>query len=223
MARVWPGRVLHVVGATEMAEQLRSLYGTGEITGWSLQPMAGTRTPLHTVEQRIRDAAGGTGRGYPPLARGGFVHTEEVQATPDAALLGVRNVGPNTLPIIRKVLPYTGPAVDEAAELPPTARERLNAPERQAELDELFTATTRARYRRLVDGLVGSRGRPAQDRRVPQRRGTPARRLARRAAAGNRRPRRAAAATFEPSTTPDGCQTMTSSSALPPRRLSECR
>ncbi|WP_410597837.1 hypothetical protein [Amycolatopsis sp. lyj-23] len=156
VCRVWPARVLHVVGATEMAEQLRSLYGSGEITGWTLQPMAATRTPLHTVEQRIREAAGGTGRGYTPLARGGFVHTEEVQATPDAALLGVRNVGLSTLPIIREVLSYTGPAVDEAAELPPAARERLFAPERQAELDEVFTAATRARYRRLVDGLAAS-------------------------------------------------------------------
>lgn len=156
VCRIWPARVLHVIGATEMAEQLRSLYGSGEITGWALQPMPDTRTPLHTVEQKIRDAAGGTGRGYSPLARGGFVHTEEVQATPDAALLGVRNVGPNTLPIIRTVLPYTGPDVDAAADLPKAARERLLAPDRQAAVDEIFAATTRARYRRLVDGLAAS-------------------------------------------------------------------
>jgi hypothetical protein len=114
VCRVWPARVLHVFGATEMAEQLRSLYGSGEITGGTLQPMAATRTPLHTVEQQIREAAG-----YTPLARGGFVHTEEVQATPDAALLGVRNVGPNTLPIIRKALPCTGPPGTAAPPRPP--------------------------------------------------------------------------------------------------------
>ncbi|HEY3480473.1 MAG TPA: hypothetical protein VGL02_16375, partial [Streptomyces sp.] len=80
VCRVVPGRVLHVIGASEMAEQLRHLYGSGAVTGWTLQPMPETRTPLHTVQQAIRAASGDTGRGYTQLTRHGFVATEEVQA-----------------------------------------------------------------------------------------------------------------------------------------------
>ncbi|RSD26409.1 hypothetical protein, partial [Amycolatopsis eburnea] len=154
VCRVWPARVLHVVGASEMAEQLRSLYGNDEITGWTLQPMAQTRTLLHTRQQKILDAADGSGRGYTPLVRHGFVYVEEVQACPDAALRGVRNVGPNTLPIIRHVLPYTGPVVDDGPE-PPPGPGRLHSPDREAQL-EAFSPVTRARYRRLIDGLAAS-------------------------------------------------------------------
>jgi hypothetical protein len=46
VCRVRPGRVLHVVGASEMAESLRDLLSRGEVVGWALQPMAETRTPL---------------------------------------------------------------------------------------------------------------------------------------------------------------------------------
>jgi hypothetical protein len=155
VCRVWPSRVLHVVGASEMAEQLRSLYGSGEITGWTLQPTVDTRTPLHAFRQKILDAAGGSGRGYTPLPRHGFAHVEEVQACPDAALREVRNIGPAALQIIRKILPYTGPTVDEVVE-PPPGRHSPHSPEREAQLGEVFTAVTRARYRRLVDGLAAS-------------------------------------------------------------------
>jgi hypothetical protein len=155
VCRAWPARVLHVVGASEMAEQLRSLYGSGEITGWTLQPMAETRRLLHTARQRILDAGGGTGRGYTPLARWPFIHTEEVEACPDAALRGVRNVGPAALAIIRKVLPYTGPDLDDVAE-PPPGRRSVHSSEREAQLGEVFTPVTRVRYRRLVDGLAAA-------------------------------------------------------------------
>jgi hypothetical protein len=52
--RYRPGRLLHVIGASEMAEPLRHLYGSGGVTCWTLQPMRETRTPLHNVQQAIR-------------------------------------------------------------------------------------------------------------------------------------------------------------------------
>lgn len=155
VCRVVPARVLHVVGASEMAEQLRALYGAGAVTGWTLQPMPGTRTPLHTVQQAIHDASGGTGRGYTQLTRGGFVHTEEVQACPDAALREVHNVGPGTLDIIRAVLPYAGPDPAEVAEQTDTGGTVSEPP--AARVAELFTPATRARYPRLVEQLAASR------------------------------------------------------------------
>lgn len=40
VCRVVPARVLHVIGVSEMAEQLRHLYGSGAMTGWALQRCA---------------------------------------------------------------------------------------------------------------------------------------------------------------------------------------
>jgi hypothetical protein len=115
VCRVVPARVLHVIGASAMAEQLRHLYGCGAVTGWALQPMPETRTLLHTVKRAILQAADGLGRGFTQLTRGSFVHTEEVQACPDLAMLGVDNIGPGTVAVIRSVLPYTGPDPAEVA------------------------------------------------------------------------------------------------------------
>ncbi|SFW11916.1 hypothetical protein [Amycolatopsis australiensis] len=157
VCRVVPGRVLHVVGASAMAEQLRHLYGCGAVTGWTLQPMPETRTLLHTVQQAIREASGGTGRGYTQLSRGGFVHTEEVQACPDTAMLGVNNIGPGTLEIIRAVLPYTGPDPAEAAAEPADAGDGGMAAVPHAGATGLFSTATRARYPRLVEQLAASR------------------------------------------------------------------
>jgi hypothetical protein len=38
VCRVRPGRVLHVIGASEMAETLRQLLAEGAVVGWTLQP-----------------------------------------------------------------------------------------------------------------------------------------------------------------------------------------
>lgn len=155
VCRFDPARVLHVIGATEMAEQLRHLYRTGAVTGWTLQPMPDTRTPIHTVAGQIQDASA-TGRGYTQLTRAGFVHTEEVQACPDAALTGVRNIGPDTLAIIRTVLPYTGPAADDLPTPPPPARITPRSPDLTAGPDQPLSPATRIRYQWLVQGLSTS-------------------------------------------------------------------
>jgi hypothetical protein len=157
VCRVVPGRVLHVIGASAMAEQLRHLYRSGAVTGWTLQPMPETRTLLHTVQQAIREASGDTGRGYTQLTRGGFVHTEEVQACPDTAMLGVTNIGPGTLDIIRAVLPYTGPDPADVAEQADTGTGGTGTVPQAARAAELFSSATRARYPRLVEQLAASR------------------------------------------------------------------
>ena len=38
VCRVRPGRVLHVIGASEMAETLGQLLAEGAVVGWTLQP-----------------------------------------------------------------------------------------------------------------------------------------------------------------------------------------
>jgi hypothetical protein len=157
VCRVVPARVLHVVGASEMAEQLRALYSAGTVTGWTLQPMPGTRTPLHTVERAIHDAGGGTSRGYTQLTRGGFVHTEEVQACPDAALREVHNVGPGTLAIIRAVLPFLGPDPDAVADPGDVAGGDAPAVPQAARVAELFSPAARASCPQLVDELAAAR------------------------------------------------------------------
>ncbi|MFI5591109.1 hypothetical protein ACIA5G_39080 [Amycolatopsis sp. NPDC051758] len=157
VSRVVPARVLHVIGASEMAEQLRHLYGSGAVTGWTLQPMPETRTPLHTVKQAILQAADGLGRGYTQLTRGGFACTEEVQACPDTAMLGVTNIGPGTLEVIRAVLPYTGPDPAEVAAEQADADGGTTEVPHAARVAALFSAVTRARYPRLVEQLAASR------------------------------------------------------------------
>ncbi|MCR6488379.1 hypothetical protein M8542_36670 [Amycolatopsis sp. OK19-0408] len=157
VCRVVPARVLHVIGASEMAEQLRHLYGSGAVTGWTLQPMPETRTSLHTVKQAILRAADGLGRGYTQLSRGGFTCTEEVQACPDTAILGVPNIGPSTLDIIRSVLPYLGPDPAELTAELADADGGTDASPQTARVGGLFTLATRARYPRLVEQLAASR------------------------------------------------------------------
>ncbi|WP_158634405.1 acyltransferase [Amycolatopsis sp. WAC 01375] len=104
--RVEPARVLHVIGASEMAEQLRALYGRGAIAGWSLLPLPESRTPLEQYQsafEAIPQREGGA-RGHKQLTHAGFAHAEEVAACPDSVLLRIRNIGPSTLTRIRSIV-----------------------------------------------------------------------------------------------------------------------
>jgi hypothetical protein len=154
VCRVRPGRVLHVVGASEMAEQLREIYKSGAIVGWALQPMPDTRTPLHEYEYLLQLTESGrqpgSRRAYNQLGRWGFVWAEEVRATPDEALLGIRNLGQTALTKIRELLgDYTADANDS-----------VNADqyaERQCHIRTLASASTLARYPELLHLLARSR------------------------------------------------------------------
>ncbi|MET9260469.1 hypothetical protein [Amycolatopsis sp. NPDC004079] len=157
VCRVGAGRVLHVVGASEMAERLRDLYGSGAVVGWQLQPMAQSRTPLEDYEAEFA-AAGqqdGGNRGYGQLRRAGFAFGEEIAACPDDALLRIRNVGPKTLGKIRRIV--GGPP-----ELPARVAAPVDSPEPMTSasaqlLEGRLSASTRARYPELIRGLAASR------------------------------------------------------------------
>jgi hypothetical protein len=47
--RAWPGRSMHVVGGTPMAEALRGLIAAGAAPGWELHPVPGGRTALQVL------------------------------------------------------------------------------------------------------------------------------------------------------------------------------
>lgn len=153
VCRVRPGRVLHVIGASEMAQRLREIYARSEVVGWSLQPMPDTRTLLSEVRGRITEAVGLGGRGYNQIDRFGFVYAEEVQACPDDALLDIHNLGASVLSRIRNVLPYTAsaPVHNSTPVLP-----HRGDSERVVLLEQQLTAAARARNHTLVDGLAAS-------------------------------------------------------------------
>jgi hypothetical protein len=154
VCRAWPTRALHVIGTSEMAAQLRAIYGADKVTGWTLHPMPDTRTPLHTVRQKLIELGGGTGRVYTVLDRVGFALVEEVSACPDAELLDIRTIGTRMLAIVRAVMPYIGADVDN--NLPSAGDHQLRSAAEKAELSEVFSDVTQVRYRRLVDGLLAS-------------------------------------------------------------------
>jgi hypothetical protein len=159
VCRMRPTRLLHVVGTSEMAEHLREIYGSGQIAGWSLQPMPPTRTPLHNFLDALVAAAHNPGsmRGYNQLDRHGFVYAEEVQVCPDAALLEMRNFGQIALTAVREVL---GPAPTIAPEEPRFKTRRRGESEavsaRQRHLADRLSAPAAARYRELAHLLAQS-------------------------------------------------------------------
>uniref|UniRef100_UPI003F494B46 acyltransferase n=1 Tax=Amycolatopsis sp. CA-293810 TaxID=3239926 RepID=UPI003F494B46 len=133
--RVEPARVLHIIGASEMAEQLRAFFGGGAIAGWSLQLMPESRTPLERYQpafEAIPQHEGGA-RGYKQLTRAGFAYAEEVAACPDSALLRIRNIGPNTLTRIRAIV--GGPPTEDVAAAP-----RIDLPARVTNADTTVSA-----------------------------------------------------------------------------------
>lgn len=154
VCRVGASRVLHVVGASEMAERLRALYGSGAIMGWQLQPMAQSRTPLDHYEADFAKAGqqDGGNRGYRQLQRAGFAFGEEIAACPDKALLTIRNIGERTLDKIRRIV---GGPPEPPARVTAPVESRESASPRQI-LDAQLSASTRARYPELVRGLAAS-------------------------------------------------------------------
>jgi hypothetical protein len=106
VCRVRPAHIVHVIGASTMAERLRELFASGYVPGWSLQPMPATRTPLHHYFDELvnHGPQPGSRRGFNQLDRHGFVYAEEVTACPDEAMLAVPNIGNAGLARIRAIL-----------------------------------------------------------------------------------------------------------------------
>jgi hypothetical protein len=105
---------LHVVGASPLAAELRRLIAAGEEPGWELHPVPGGRTPLHALSAPL-DRLSGSSRYFNLLDRSGFAFVEEVAATPDECLLGLRNGGPKFLAAVRQVTSELRPGTAAAA------------------------------------------------------------------------------------------------------------
>ena len=103
---VWPvrpGRRLHLVGAGPVADRLRDWIARGRAPGWTRQDMRPSSTPLEALFETLRQACGNR-RLYPPLERLGFMTVEEVEATPEEALLRITGIGQGSIRPIRRAV-----------------------------------------------------------------------------------------------------------------------
>ncbi|WP_143021498.1 hypothetical protein [Prauserella marina] len=149
VCRIRPHRVLHVIGASEMAERLRAEYAAGTVAGWSLHPMPDTRTPLHYYRDAFRalDERGHL-TGYKSLDRHGFVWAEEVRACPDDALRAVNGVGPGRLDRIRAALATDiAPMVEASSTMDTAATPETATPTHEADVTHARQAASRLRER----------------------------------------------------------------------------
>jgi hypothetical protein len=121
--RAWPARSLHVVGASPLAGELRRLIAAGEAPGWELHPVPGERTALNALAVPLLRLSG-SHRYFGLLDRSGFGYVEEVAATPDECLLGLRNGGPKFLAAVRQVISELCPdSAATAGDAAPGSRE----------------------------------------------------------------------------------------------------
>jgi hypothetical protein len=151
LCRVRPGRILHVIGASTMAERLRELLVGQAAPGWELQPLPPNRTPLHLLAEPLLTVSAGQ-RFYNLLDRNGFATVEEVAATPDGCLLLLRQAGPKMVAAVRLVLHDLGwdspvPAHPSVTDL--VAERRVHVVSRLAEAQ-------RVRYREFTGMLARS-------------------------------------------------------------------
>jgi hypothetical protein len=105
--RPWPARSLHVVGDSPLADEFRRLLAAGAVPGWELHPVPGGRTALQVLAGPLHRLSGSV-RFYNLLEREGFAWAEEVAATPDGCLLGLRNSGMKFIAAVRQVLADRG-------------------------------------------------------------------------------------------------------------------
>lgn len=109
-----PGRSLHVVGRSPLAEEFRRLLTTGVVPGWTLHPVPPGRTPLDVLVAPLLRRCGHM-RFYNLLEREGFASVEEVAATPDECLLELRNSGPKLITTVRAVISERRPAASRVS------------------------------------------------------------------------------------------------------------
>lgn len=149
--RIPPGRILHVVGDSLMAVQLRELLTAGAAPGWELQPVAASQTPLHVLEEPLA-ALSGAVRYYNLLSRSGFTRAEEVAATPDDCLRQIRQVGPEMVAAVRKVVTDLG--WDSPDVIHPTTGHAVT--DRRMLIIGRLAVEHRLRYRAFADMLAHS-------------------------------------------------------------------
>lgn len=101
--RVRTGQLMHVVGLSPLAAELRRLLTDEAEPGWELHPVPGGRTPLHSLAAPLRRLSG-TGRFYNLLDRSGFAFVQEVAATPEECLAELPNGGPRFVAAVRQAI-----------------------------------------------------------------------------------------------------------------------
>jgi hypothetical protein len=101
--RVWPARVLHVVGDSPLAAEFRRLLAAGAAPGWDLHPAPAGRTPLHVLAGPLHQRSG-SDRFYNLLERNGFATVEEVAATPETCWFDLRNCGTRFVAAVQQVI-----------------------------------------------------------------------------------------------------------------------
>lgn len=142
-------RTVHVVGDTLVAAEARRLLTAGEVSGWQLQPIRPSVTPLQVLRPQL------TTRYYGLLSRGGFSSVEEVEATPDSGLLDVRGAGPKFLDAVRTAIADLG--LGDLADLPVAAPSTADqVAERRQLLGELLEPGPALRSRDFVELLARS-------------------------------------------------------------------
>lgn len=80
-------RSVHVVGDSQVAAEARQVLAAGDVRGWSLHPVRGSRTSLQVLRAAVPT------RTYRVLSRYGYSTVEEVEATPDAGLRRLHGAG----------------------------------------------------------------------------------------------------------------------------------
>ncbi len=120
--RLWPARLLHVVGDSPLAVEFRRLIAAGAVPGWDLHPVPAGRTPLHVLAGPLHRLSGSY-RFYSLLERNGFAYVEEVAAMPEACWFELRNCGPRFIAAVRQVIAelHPGDAQARTAALPGSA------------------------------------------------------------------------------------------------------
>lgn len=122
-----PGRRVLVVGTDPVAHEVRDLLADG-CAGWELFRLPEKQELLEEAEPLLGH------RAYNMITREGFRTVDEVAATPDAALLNIRNIGPKSLDAIHDMA-----TAHEAGLLDPAPAEKGGVVEALGALHALTT------------------------------------------------------------------------------------
>ena len=117
--RLWPARLLHVVGESPLVAEFRRLITAGAAPGWDLHPLPAGHTPLHVLAGPLHRLSG-SDRFYNPPERNGFVSVDEVAATPENCWFELHNCGTRFIAAVQQVIAelHRGDAQARAGSLP---------------------------------------------------------------------------------------------------------
>jgi len=139
-------RCVLVVGASPLAEKVRSALMSGRLGGWQLHALPEVQTSIQGLEPRLK------GRYYNLLMRNEITTVEEAAAIPEEGWLELRNVGRGFVGALAGALAAHG-AGGEVAH--PALANELE--ERRKHIEARMQPTVLARYRDFCQLLIQSR------------------------------------------------------------------